>query len=51
MTVKNGKLADAISAQVLLETGNKMLQESRSEIEEINNKLSGEQHQPNESDT
>ena len=48
--LKSGKLAHAIPAQTLLETGNKLLKECHKELDLLNNSkkrlLGVEQHQP-----
>ncbi len=48
--LKNGKLTDAIPAQALLQTGNKLLKECHKELDDCNKRLTQTadgQHQPN----
>jgi hypothetical protein len=47
VALKSGKVVDALPAQALLETGNKLLKECRQELSLIKQRLMGGQHQPN----
>jgi hypothetical protein len=49
--LKSGKVEDALPAQALLVSGNNMLKDLRKEIENVNEQLSGGNHQPSKSRT